>query len=153
MKVIDLFAGCGGLSLGFIKNGYEVRKAVEIDASIARTYKMNHPEVDVIVDDIQNIDCSDVFQNGNADLIAGGPPCQGFSMAGARIRRGFTDDSRNHLFENYFNVVKIVQPKVFLIENVKGMLTMKKGKIFEEIISLFQIPTCWAANRMIYITG
>lgn len=53
MKVIDLFAGCGGLSLGFIQNGYEINKAVEFDSSIANTYKLNHPEVDVIVDDIK----------------------------------------------------------------------------------------------------
>lgn len=137
MKVIDLFAGCGGLSFGFIKNGYEVDKAVEFDASIANTYKLNHPKVEVIVDDIKNIDHSGVFKDGDADVIIGGPPCQGFSMAGARIRHGFIDDPRNYLFKHYFNVVKTVRPKVFLMENVKGMLTMQGGKIFEEIIKIF----------------
>ena len=121
MKVIDLFAGCGGLSLGFIKDGYEVDRAVEFDASIANTYKQNHPKVDVIVDDIKNIDHSGIFKKGDADVIIGGPPCQGFSMAGARIRRGFIDDPRNYLFKHYFNVVKTVKPKVFVMENVKGM--------------------------------
>lgn len=137
MKVIDLFAGCGGLSLGFIKDGYEVGKAIEFDASIANTYKLNHPEVDVIVDDIRNIDHSGIFKSGDADVIIGGPPCQGFSMAGARIRHGFIDDPRNYLFKHYFNVVKTVKPKVFVMENVKGMLTMQGGKIFEEIINIF----------------
>lgn len=137
MKVIDLFAGCGGLSLGFIKDGYEVDRAVEFDASIANTYKQNHPKVDVIVDDIKNIDHSGIFKKGDADVIIGGPPCQGFSMAGARIRRGFIDDPRNYLFKHYFNVVKTVKPKVFVMENVKGMLTMQKGKIFEEIMRIF----------------
>lgn len=137
MKVIDLFAGCGGLSLGFIKSGYEIDRAVEIDKSIANTYKMNHPEVDVMVDDIRNIDQSGVFKQGDADVIIGGPPCQGFSMAGARIRHGFIDDPRNYLFKHYFNVVKTVKPKVFVMENVKGMLTMQGGKIFEEIIKIF----------------
>ena len=58
MNVIDLFSGCGGLSLGFIKDGYTIKKAVEFDPNIAKTYKINHPEVDVIVDDIRNIDQS-----------------------------------------------------------------------------------------------
>lgn len=99
MKIIDLFAGCGGLSLGFIQAGFSVEKAVEYDPVIADTYQRNHPEVDVIVDDIKNIDTSDMFAGTMADVIIGGPPCQGFSMAGARIRQGFIDDPRNYLFK------------------------------------------------------
>ncbi len=140
MNVIDLFSGCGGLSLGFIKDGYAVKKAVEFDANIAKTYKMNHPEVDVIVDDIRNIDQSGVFKTGDADVIIGGPPCQGFSMAGARIRNGFIDDPRNYLFKHYFNVVKTVKSKAFVMENVKGIMTMQDGKIFEEILRIFSDP-------------
>lgn len=137
MDVIDLFSGCGGLSLGFIQDGYTVKKAVEFDASIANTYKLNHPEVDVIVADICNIDRSGVFKAGDADVIIGGPPCQGFSMAGARIRNGFIDDPRNYLFKHYFNVVKTVKPTAFVMENVKGIMTMQDGKIFEEILRIF----------------
>lgn len=137
MNVIDLFSGCGGLSLGFMKDGYTVKKAVEFDENIAKTYKMNHPEVELIVDDIGNIDKSEVFKKNDADVIIGGPPCQGFSMAGARIRKGFIDDPRNYLFKHYFNVVKAVKPKVFLMENVKGIKTMQQGKIFEEILKIF----------------
>lgn len=138
MNVIDLFSGCGGLSLGFMKEGYAVKRAVEFDEKIANNYMMNHPEVDMIVDDIRNIDQSGVFKNGDADVIIGGPPCQGFSMSGARIREGFIDDPRNYLFKHYFNVVKAVRPKVFIMENVKGILTMQNGKIFEEIQRIFQ---------------
>lgn len=138
MNVIDLFAGCGGLSLGFIKEGYTVNKAVEFDEKIANIYMRNHPEVDMIVDDIKNIDQTGVFTKGDADVIIGGPPCQGFSMAGARIREGFIDDPRNYLFKHYFNVVKTVKPKVFIMENVKGILTMQNGKIFDEIKNIFQ---------------
>jgi len=137
MKVVDLFAGCGGLSLGFIKAGYTIDKAVEFDQTIANTYKKNHPEVEVIIDDIKNVDNSGVFKLGDVDVIIGGPPCQGFSMAGARIRQGFIDDPRNYLFKHYFNVVRAVKPKVFVMENVKGMLTMQGGKIFEEIKNTF----------------
>lgn len=137
MKIIDLFSGCGGLSLGFVQDGYTIKKAVEFDEGIAKTYKMNHSGVDVIVDDIKNIDQSGVFQRGDADVIIGGPPCQGFSMAGARIRDGFIDDPRNYLFKHYFNVVKTVKPQAFVMENVKGIMTMQGGKIFDEIIRLF----------------
>lgn len=141
MTVIDLFSGAGGLSLGFIKDGYTVTKAVEFEESIANTYKMNHPDVDMIVDDIKNIDQSGIFQSGDANVIIGGPPCQGFSMAGARIRNGFMDDPRNYLFKHYFNVVKAVKPEVFVMENVKGIQTMQNGQIFKEILRLFSDAT------------
>ena len=131
MNVIDLFAGCGGLSLGFMKAGYVVNKAVEFDPAIAQTYKVNHPEVNVIVDDITNVDTTGVFSRGDADVIIGGPPCQGFSMAGARIRHGFIDDPRNYLFKHYFNVVKAVQPKAFVMENV-AMLKSQVHRFFLE---------------------
>lgn len=138
MDVIDLFSGCGGLSLGFMKDGYTIKKAVEFDEKIANVYTKNHPEVDMIMEDIRNIDKSGVFKTGDADVIIGGPPCQGFSMAGARIRNGFIDDPRNYLFKHYFNVVKTVKPKVFVMENVKGILTMQNGNIFREIQRIFQ---------------
>lgn len=137
MNVIDLFSGCGGLSLGFLKYGYSVNKAVEFDKTIALSYKENHPNTDVIIDDIRNVDNSGVFSLHSADIIIGGPPCQGFSMAGARIREGFIDDSRNFLFKHYFNVVKCVKPKAFVFENVKGILTMKRGQIFKQILDIF----------------
>ncbi len=140
MRAIDLFSGCGGLSLGFLQNGYEIEKAVEAVPSIARTYQMNFPDTQVIVQDITQIDQSGMFQEGDADVIIGGPPCQGFSMAGARIREGFLGDPRNYLFKHYFNVVKTVKPRVFVMENVRGIMTMQKGEIFEEIKRIFSDP-------------
>ncbi len=137
MKIIDLFAGCGGLSIGFMQAGFEILKAVEFDEMIAQTYINNHPDVPVIIDDIRNIDVENVFELGDAEVIVGGPPCQGFSMAGARIRNGFIDDPRNYLFKHYFNIVKTVKPKVFVMENVKGIATMQNGAIFREIIKNF----------------
>lgn len=137
MKVIDLFAGCGGFSTGFIQAGYDVSKAVEFDESIAKTYQLNHPNTKTIIADIGMVDNHKYFSEGEADIIIGGPPCQGFSMAGARIRGGFIDDPRNYLFKHYFNVVKIVKPQIFIIENVKGILTMSQGAIFNKIVNLF----------------
>ena len=137
MKVIDLFAGCGGLSIGFIQSGFDIIRAVEYDRMIANTYTLNYPNIDVVVDDIKEIDNADVFKFADAEIMIGGPPCQGFSMAGARIRHGFIDDQRNYLFKHYFNIVKAVKPKFFIMENVKGMQTMQNGEIFNEIKDMF----------------
>lgn len=138
IKVIDLFAGCGGFSCGFEKAGYNIISAVEFDKNIAKSYEINHPTTKMIADDIKNVDNKNIFKKNEATVIIGGPPCQGFSMAGARIRNGFIDDPRNYLFKHYFNVVKIVKPKIFIIENVKGLLTMKNGQIFKEIKKIFE---------------
>lgn len=94
----------------------------------------------MIADDIKNVDNNNMFKKNDATVIIGGPPCQGFSMAGSRIRKGFIDDPRNYLFKHYFNVVKIVRPKIFIIENVKGILTMKNGQVFNEIKKIFEDP-------------
>lgn len=140
INTIDLFAGCGGFSCGFEKAGYNIISAVEYDKNIAKSYENNHKNVNVIADDIKNVDNNETFKLGSADIIIGGPPCQGFSMAGARNRNGFMDDPRNYLFKHYFNVVKIVRPKIFILENVKGILTLKKGEIFKEIKRIFEDP-------------
>jgi len=117
-RVIDLFAGCGGFSNGFEKAGFEIVSAVEFDKNIALTYQLNHPNTKLYVDDIKNIDNDHLFQENGSEIIIGGPPCQGFSMAGSRIRNGFIDDPRNYLFKHYFNIVRIVHPKIFVLENV-----------------------------------
>lgn len=140
IKTIDLFAGCGGFSYGFERAGFKIILAVEFDKTIAESYKANHKNVNVIVNDIKKVDNSKIFKNVDAQVIIGGPPCQGFSMAGARIRKGFIDDPRNYLFKHYFNVVKLVKPKIFILENVKGILNLKKGQIFREIESVFKNP-------------
>ena len=82
IKTIDLFAGCGGFSCGFEQAGFNIISAVEIDAEIAQSYQWNHKK-NLIVDDIKNVDNSNIFKPYTADVIIGGPPCQGFSMAGS----------------------------------------------------------------------
>ena len=137
-NVIDLFAGCGGFSVGFEQAGFNIVKAVEFDKQIAQTYLHNHKETKLYIDDIARVDTDEFFERGESDVIIGGPPCQGFSMAGARIRNGaFLDDPRNYLFKHYVKIVKIVRPKMFILENVKGILTMQKGEIFNEILKTF----------------
>lgn len=138
INVIDLFAGCGGFSCGFEKAGFNIVSAVEYDKMIAESYRHNHKNVNMIAEDIRIVDNDKIFKKGSADVIIGGPPCQGFSMAGARIRKnGFLEDPRNYLFKHYFNIVKLVRPKIFIIENVKGILTLKNGEIFKEIVNAF----------------
>ena len=137
-KAIDLFAGCGGFSCGMQRAGIEIICAVEIDKHIASSYKHNHPNTFVIVDDIKNVDNARYFRPHQADIIIGGSPCQGFSTAGARIRKNFVDDERNYLFKHYLNIVKLVKPKIFIFENVKGILSFHKGAIFTQIKQAFK---------------
>lgn len=139
MNIVDLFAGVGGLSCGFRKAGFKVILANEIDESISASYKQNHSDTVMINDDIKNIIPIVENMKEKIDVIIGGPPCQGFSMAGARIRtkNSFLDDPRNYLFRNYFSIVQILEPTFFVMENVPGMLSMKDGKIIEEIENLF----------------
>ena len=99
-KVIDLFAGAGGFSIGFQKAGFDIVAAVEYDKQIAETYSYNHPSTEMYAKDIKQVVKEVDFSKYNANVIIGGPPCQGFSMAGARIRKNnFIDDPRNCLFK------------------------------------------------------
>lgn len=134
--MIDLFAGVGGLSLGFEMCGFEVVLANEYDESIAEAYIKNRKNANVIVDDITKISINSVFQpfKGNVDLVVGGPPCQGFSQKGQR--QSVLDD-RNFLFRYFIDVVATVVPKYFVMENVPNLLTTENGVFRSEIISLF----------------
>ena len=136
-KVIDLFAGVGGLSLGFEKQGFNVVLANEYDKSIAEAYKENHKHTKMICGDITSLDLKDTFGKyaGKVDVVIGGPPCQGFSQKGQRktIR-----DERNFLFKYYVKVVDIVKPHYFVMENVPNLLTAEGGLFRNEIIDLFK---------------
>lgn len=134
--VIDLFAGVGGLSLGFEMAGFEVVLANEIDPSIAEAYKKNRPGTKMIVEDITKLPVDETFGSyeGKATAIIGGPPCQGFSQKGSRKS---INDPRNFLFRYYFEVVKRVKPKYFVIENVPNLLTTEEGYFKDEIVELF----------------
>lgn len=135
-KVIDLFAGVGGMSLGFEKQGFDVVLANECDPSIAEAYKENHTKTKMIVGDITTLDLKESFgkYNGKVDVVIGGPPCQGFSQKG---KRKTIHDERNFLFKYYVKVVELVKPKYFVMENVPNLLTAEKGYFKKEIEELF----------------
>ena len=124
MKVIDLFAGCGGLSLGFEMAGFEIPLAIEKDEWASETYRANHPDTKVITGDITEIlDLDSLLDKKHLpiDGIIGGPPCQGFSLSGNRDK----NDPRNSLFMEFVRFVKFYKPKFFVMENVTGILSMK----------------------------
>ena len=140
MKVIDLFSGCGGMSLGFELSGAKVVLANEIDEWAADTYEHNHPGTLLLRRDIRTIERWDKFVPSNkgviVDGVVGGPPCQGFSLSGNRDR----NDPRNSLFMEFLRCVKHFKPSFFLMENVKGILSMKtekRDKVIDIILDEF----------------
>ena len=139
-KYIDLFAGAGGMSLGFDKAEFENILAVEYDKCFAETYSFNFPKHNLKVADIKNISNEEIKKligNNKIDVIIGGPPCQGFSIAG-KIGRNFIDDERNQLFKEFVRFVEVIKPRIFVMENVAALKTHNKGKTIEEIVKEFE---------------
>lgn len=137
---IDLFCGAGGLSSGFDKAGMENVLAVEFNPEFAKTYKRNFPHHRLLVEDIKNIsneDIKELLGGKKIDVIIGGPPCQGFSIAG-NIGRTFVHDERNRLFKEFVRFVDVIKPRVFVMENVAAMATHLKGKTIKEIVAAFE---------------
>lgn len=139
-KTIELFAGAGGLALGIEKAGFESIGLVEFDRDAAETLKCNRPNWRVIHDDIANISSLDLeeyfgINKGKLDLLSGGAPCQAFSYAGKRLG---LDDARGTLFYHYAIFLEKLQPKMFLFENVRGLLTHDKGRTYETMLNIFE---------------
>lgn len=139
LKIMDLFAGVGGLTYGFYSdNNYQVVVANEILPNMAKAYSLNHPDVEMYCDDIKNININRLnkdlgLNEGDIDIIIGGPPCQAYSTVGKRL----FDDPRGKLFQEYFRILKEFKPKFFLFENVKGLLSMHGGELLPAIIEKF----------------
>ena len=131
MKIISLFSGAGGLDLGLIQAGNTVIWANDIDKDAVATYKENIGD-HIVCDDIKNIDISTL---PDADVVVGGFPCQGFSQAN-RLRT--LEDDRNQLYRFFYNTIKIKQPKFFIAENVKGILSLGKGEAIKQIVADFE---------------
>lgn len=137
LQMVDLFCGAGGLSLGFTQEGFVTALANDIQDVCVDTYAHNHPETPrnrIILGDIkQVVDDIDILLNGKKiDIIVGGPPCQGFSMAN---RQRLIDDPRNKLYKSFVEIVQKVHPPFFVMENVKGMLSVKE-QVIEDFASI-----------------
>ena len=137
LQMVDLFCGAGGLSLGFTQEGFVTCLANDIQDVCVDTYAHNHPETPrnrIILGDIkQVVDDIDILLKGKkVDVIVGGPPCQGFSMAN---RQRLIDDPRNKLYKNFVEIVRKVNPTFFVMENVKGMMSVK-DQVIEDFAAI-----------------
>lgn len=137
-KVISLFCGAGGCSLGFQNAGYQIIYSADIDKRAIETYKKNFSGTYSEIKDIKELNCQKLLnalniKSGELDFLIGGPPCQGFSTAGMR----FWDDPRNILLKDYIRCLNELRPKWFLMENVEGLLTSKKGEYVFEAAKAF----------------
>ena len=143
LTFIDLFAGAGGMSEGFLMEGFTLITANEIEKNYFETFKQNHSEFDrgnnliigdITLPDIKTQIISVASKYGKTGVVIGGPPCQGFSHAGWRD----SNDKRNQLFKEFVYIVNEIRPEVFVMENVPGILTMRNGEAIKEIITSFE---------------
>ena len=140
MRSIELFAGAGGLALGLEQAGFEHIGLIELDHAAADTLKKNRPFWNVLCEDISNVASRDVenefgIKKYELDLLSGGAPCQSFSYAGKRLG---LQDVRGTMFYHYSTFLHKLQPKMFLFENVRGLLTHDSGRTYQTILSIFE---------------
>ena len=135
-NVLDLFCGCGGLSLGFEQAGYNVLLGIDMWEDALVTYRKNHKNDNTMCADLADLSVDEVeraIKTQKVDVIIGGPPCQGFSIAGKRI----VDDERNSLYKSFVKMVAHFKPKAFLLENVPNILSLGDGVIRDAIVKDF----------------
>ena len=147
-NVLDLFCGAGGLSLGFKWAGFNIVAANDNSRAACLTYKKNHSSTNLIEGDITDQKIRHELLKASkdtVDIIIGGPPCQGFSYAGKRM----IDDPRNFLYKEFVDMVFKIQPRVFLMENVEGILTSNKGATFQNITNDFMGLGYWLHGKKI----
>jgi DNA (cytosine-5)-methyltransferase 1 len=126
LTAVDLFSGCGGLSCGLELAGFDVTAAVEIDKKAQSTYKLNHPDVRLYEDDIRMLDPAQILRDagletGELDLLAGCPPCQGFSRLRTKNKEASVKDERNDLVSDFLRFAVTMQPKTIMLENVPAL--------------------------------
>ncbi|WP_049987952.1 DNA cytosine methyltransferase [Halobellus rufus] len=139
IKVLDLFCGGGGLSEGFLQAGYDVVAGVDANADFLATYEHNHEDALAIQADLGEVGPEEFFaehpvERDEIDVVIGGPPCKGFSIAGHRD----PDDERNYLVGNFIDFVEFVQPAAFVMENVPGIKSMEGGDTLRAILEGFE---------------
>ena len=136
---VDLFSGAGGFSLGLEDAGYRVLLANDIDPASAHTYRRNFPGHAFVHDDIRGVSGAQIMKaaglrRGDLDLLAGGPPCQGFSIIGSRL----VFDPRNDLFREYLRIGDELQPRCMVMENVPGLATIADGQVLRHVFEGFK---------------
>lgn len=137
-RCFSLFAGAGGCSLGFKRAGFDILLAIDHDKPSCETYSQNFCGTDVRQADVTSTDWMQLLDEhrlepGELEVLIGGPPCQGFSTAGKR----FWDDPRNHLLRSYVEALRTIQPRWFMMENVEGLLTAKRGDYLLHAVEAF----------------
>lgn len=142
ITAIELFAGAGGLALGLEQAGIKTVEHVEFDKACCETLKTNRPNWNVVCKDVHNVDFS--MYKDKVDIVTGGFPCQAFSQAGKRL--GF-EDTRGTLFYEFARCIKEVHPKIFMAENVKGLLTHDNGRTLSTIIHVLEDLGYTIGNR------
>jgi DNA (cytosine-5)-methyltransferase 1 len=130
---IDLFSGAGGMSVGAKQAGLPIKMAVEFDRYAAQTYRANHPDTSLIIDDIRNIDFRNLVPSGDNVILFGGPPCQGFSTSNQRNRS--IDNPNNWLFQEFLRAVKETHPAWVIFENVRGILETENAVLLNLVKS------------------
>lgn len=153
--VISIFAGCGGSSLGYKWAGYKELLGIDYDKNVVKVFKLNFPEIPIWQEDIGNVSGEEILafckiKKKELDILDGSPPCQGFSTTGKRR----INDFRNDLFKDYIRLIQAIQPKIFIMENVSGMVKGKmKGRFIEIITEIkkqnYQVK-CKLLNAMWY---
>ncbi|MGY4432828.1 DNA (cytosine-5)-methyltransferase 1 [Bradyrhizobium sp. F1.13.1] len=138
-RAIDLFSGCGGLTLGLKNAGVEVIGAIEIDDKAREVYQANHPEVAFLGNDIRDADPIEIMSRlrlrpRELDLLAGCPPCQGFSRIRRKNKRGAKADERNMLIDDFARFVEALLPKNLMLENVPGLADYPRFRAFRQRI-------------------
>lgn len=132
LKTVALFAGCGGLDLGFENAGFDIIWANDNNKKIESTYRYNHKNTELIIKSLVDIKSEEI---PDCDIIIGGPPCQSWSLAGAMKGK---EDSRGQLFYEYVRVIKDKRPMAFVAENVKGIISKAHIESFNEIVDMFK---------------
>lgn len=137
LNFIDLFSGCGGFSYGMEMAGHKCLLGVDFDKDAINTFQLNHQNAETFCGDIRTLSKNkliELIKGQNIDMVIGGPPCQGFSTIG----KGIVEDERNSLFLEFVRIVKELNPKIVIFENVTGLLASKNKKTLEDIFKSFE---------------
>lgn len=155
-SAIDLFSGAGGLHIGFESAGFDIRLCIDNDALVEKTHKRNFPDIPFINRDINLVSSEEMrgyIGDRSLDIIIGGPPCQGFSTIGKRAssnpEKRATNDPRNELVLTYARIIRELRPKFIVMENVKGILTLKNGNYLKNVLSILSGAGYTADYRLI----